>query len=252
MSNRIAVAVILLAAAASAQSTKSVYRAPRTQDGTPDLQGIWQAGTTAWSGLEAHGAAMGIQAGKGVVVDPQDGTIPYQAWAIEKRDANFKDRAKLDPLAKCYLPGVPRVNLLPYPFQIFQTAKYVAVAYEFGHATRTIYMNGSKHLDNIDFWMGDSRGRWEGEALVVDVADHNASTWFDASGDFHSEAMHLVERYTRTAPDTIEYEAAIEDSKVFTRPWKIRVPFYRHRDPDAQLYEYECHVYLEDETQGRK
>src|SRR5437763_2612119 len=118
MNCRIAAAAILLATIASAQQ-KLVYRAPRTQDGTPDLQGIWQAGTTAWSGLEAHGAAMGIQAGKSVVVDPPDGSIPYQPWASEKRDANFKDRAKLDPLAKCYLPGVPRVNLLPHPFQIF-------------------------------------------------------------------------------------------------------------------------------------
>jgi hypothetical protein len=250
MATRIGAVAILLAALASAQQQK--YRAPRTADGTPDLQGIWQAGTTAWSGLEAHGAAMGIQAGTSVVVDPQDGSIPYQPAALEKRAENFKNRARLDPLAKCYLPGVPRVNLLPYPFQIFQTAGYIVMTYEFGHASRTIYMSRPKHLDGIDFWMGDSRGRWDGDTLVVDVADHNASTWLDASGDFHSDALHVVERYTRTDTDTIAYEATIEDPMVFTRPWKIRVPLHRHRDPGAQLYEYECHVYLEDERPSAK
>jgi hypothetical protein len=134
---------------------------------------------------------------------------------------------------------------MPFPFQIFQTPQFVAIAYEYVHASRTIHMNGSKHLDGVDFWMGDSRGRWEGDTLVVDVAGTNPGTWLDAAGDFHSEALHVVERYTKTSPDTLRYEATIDDPKVFTRPWTIRIPLYRHTEKNAQLYEYECHVYRE-------
>jgi hypothetical protein len=222
------------------------YVAPRTANGKPDLQGIWEARNTAAGSLEAHGASRGIRAGNSVIVDPADGVIPYQPGAAAKRNENFQKRSTLDPLGKCYLPGVPRATYLPFPFQIFQTADYIAITYEFAHATRTIYLNGSPHLDGIDFWMGDSRGHWEGDTLVVDVTNHNDQTWLDASGNFHSGAMHVVERYTRTSPDTLQYEAVIEDPKVYTKPWKIRMPLYRHTEPGAQLFEYECHVYLED------
>jgi hypothetical protein len=213
-----------------------------------DLQGIWEVWNTAAGNLEAHSASDGIRAGESVIVDPPDGKIPYLPEAAAKRNENFQKRATADPVAKCFLPGVPRVTYMPYPFQIFQTPKYVAILYEYVHASRTIYMNGSPHLDNIDFWMGDSRGHWEGETLVVDVANHNAETWLDMSGDFHSDALHVVERYTRTSPDTLKYEATIEDPKVFARPWKIRMELHRHKEPDFRLYEYECHVYLEEKA----
>jgi hypothetical protein len=139
-----------------------------------------------------------------------------------------------------------------FPFQIFQTPQFVAITYEYVHASRTIHMNGSAHLEDIDFWMGDSRGHWEGDTLVVDVTDNNGETWLDASGNFHSEAMHVIERYTRTSADTLRYEATIEDPKVFTKPWKISMPLYRNSDKNAQLYEYECHVYREKETEPSK
>lgn len=224
----------------------------RTIDGKPDLQGIWQARNTAAGDLEDHGASLGIEAGRGVIVDPPDGKIPYQPWAAEKRKENFKNRATADPLGKCYLAGVPRITYLPFPFQIFQTPKFVAIAYEYDHATRTIYLDGSKHLPDIDFWMGDSRGHWEGNTLVVDVADLNEQTWLDLAGDFHSDALKLTERYTRTGPDTLQYEVTIEDPKVFTRPWKISMPLYRHTEKNFQLYEYECHDYLEEARQARQ
>jgi len=140
---------------------------------------------------------------------------------------------------------------MPFPFQIFQTPQFVAFTYEYDHASRTVHMDGSPHMDNIDFWMGDSRGHWEGETLVVDVVDNSASTWLDSSGDFHSADMHVVERYTRTGPDTLQYQATIEDPKVLTRPFTIAMPLYRHTEKNAQLYEYECHVYLE-ESSGAK
>jgi hypothetical protein len=235
----------------AAAGTKK-YVAPRAADGKADLQGIWQVRNTAAGSLEAHGASLGIPAGNSVIVDPPDGKIPYQPSAAQKRDENYKNRAKADPLNKCYLPGVPRVTYLPFPFQIFQTPKFVAIASEYDHATRTIPVDGSKHLEDIDFWMGDSRGRWEGDTLVVETNDFNDQTWFDSAGDFHSAALKLTERFTRTGPDTLLYEVTFEDSKVFTRPWKISMPLYRHDEKDFQLYEYECPIYLDEAAKERK
>ena len=210
-----------------------------------DLQGIWEAHSTAAAALEAHSADAGIRAGDSVIVDPPDGRIPYQPWAAAKKQENYKNRLMADPVSNCYLPGVPRITYMPFPFQIFKTPQFVAIAYEYVHASRTIHLNGSQHLEKVDFWMGDSRGRWEGATLVVDVADNTSETWLDASGDFHSEQLHVVERYTKTSPDMLLYEATIEDPKVYTRPWTIRIPLYRHTEKNAQLYEYECHVYRE-------
>jgi hypothetical protein len=230
----------------SASAQQKSYRAPRTPDGKPDLQGIWEAYSTANANLEAHSAALGIRAGESVIVDPADGQIPYQPAARARQKENFSKRAVADPVNRCYLPGVPRANYMPYPFQIFQTPEFIALTYEFVHASRTIHMNKSEHLDNIEFWMGDSRGHWEGETLVVDVADNNGDTWLDSSGNFHSAEMRVVERYTRTGPDTLQYEATIEDPKVLTRPFKISIPLHRHTEKNAQLYEYECQVYQEE------
>jgi hypothetical protein len=227
------------------QEKAKTYTAPRLSDGKPDLQGIWEARNTASGSLEAHSASMGIRGGESSVVDPPDGKIPYQPWALAKRTENFNTRATSDPMAKCFLPGVPRITYVPYPFQIFQTPNFIAITYEYVHASRTIHMDGTPHLDDIDFWMGDSRGHWEGETLVVEVADNNSDTWLDSSGNFHSDKMKVVERYRRTAPNVLQYEATIEDPKVFTRPWKISMPLYLHEEKNAQLYEYECQVYRE-------
>lgn len=195
---------------------------------------------------------MGIRAGESVIVDPPDGKIPYKPEARVKQTENFARRATADPVNRCFLPGVPRVAYVPYPFQIFQTPEAVAITYEYVHASRTIHMNRSQHMDNIEFWMGDSRGHWEGETLVVDVADNHGDTWLDSSGNFHTADMHVVERYTRTGPDTLQYEATIEDPKVLTKPFKIAMSLYRHSEPNAQLYEYECHVYLEESGRAAK
>jgi hypothetical protein len=191
-----------------------------------DLQGIWQAKGEAYRDLEKF-------------VDPP-GKIPYRADALAKRTANFQNRETADTVKKCFLPGVPRINLLPMPFQIFQSGQYVAIVYQYAHAYRTIYLNGAKHLDGIDFWMGDSRGHWDGDTLVVDVTDFNDQTWLDAAGNYHSDALHVVERYTRTGPATMTYEVTFEDPNVFTRPWKIRVPLERNTEKNARLMEFEC------------
>ena len=231
-------------------SAQSGYKAPRTADGTPDLQGIWQVkNTSAAFDLQTHAASKGVPAGKSVIIDPADGKIPYKPDALAKRQANFKDRETADTLNKCFMPGVPRITYLNYPFQIFQTPKYTLIAYQYIHIYRTIYTNNTPHIDGLDFWLGDSRGHWEGDTLVVDITDFNDQTWFDAAGDYHSGKLHVVERYTRTGADSMTYEATIEDPDVFTRPWKISAPLYRHTEPNFRLLEYECQA---DDVKGSR
>ena len=215
---------------------------PRTGDGRPDLQGIWQVRNRAAVDLEDHTARLGMPAGRGIVVG---GPIPYQPWAAEKKRENFATRAKTDPLVQCYMPGVPRIMYMDSPFQIFQTRDEVAIAFEWGQYYRLIYTNGSKPPEGLEFWLGDSRGRWEGDTLVVDVRQHNDKTWFDMAGNFHSEALHVVERYSMLDADTIQYEATITDPKVFTRPWTIRMPLYRHKEM-PRLLEYQCRAEMEE------
>jgi hypothetical protein len=155
-----------------------------------------------------------------------------------------------DPEIKCYLPGVPRATYMPYPFQIVQTPNYILMAYEYAGATRTIYMDKAPPSP-ADSWMGTSVGHWEGDTLVVDVTSMNDQTWFDRAGNFHSDALHVVERYTPRSPDALTYEATIEDPKVFSRPWKISVPLYRRLEKNAQLLEFKCVEFVEELLYGR-
>ena len=220
--------------------------ARRTLDGKPDLNGIWQALNTAAWDIQDHTGQLGMPPGQGVV---EGNAIPYQPWALAKKKENFAQRATADQTeANCFLPGVPRATYMPFPFQIAQTPKAIAIVYEFAHAVRNIPMDGSPHPDGLpDAWMGDSRGRWDGDTLVVDVNSFNDQTWFDHAGNFHSDALHVVERYTLANADHISYEAAVEDPKVFTRPWKIGMPLYRRIDKNAKLLEYECVFYQQEE-----
>jgi hypothetical protein len=236
-----------IATAGQAQSpTAQPYSPPRTPDGHPDLQGVWQVNNTAAWDVQDHAAQLGVPAGQGVV---EGNEIPYQPWALAKKQENFKNRATADPETKCYLPGVPRITYMPFPFQIVQTPDKLTILYEYIHTIRYIYTNGTPHPPgHIDWWMGDSRGRWEGDTLVVDSIHFDEQTWFDRAGNFHSDALHVVERYTRIGPDHINYEVTIEDLKVFTRPWKMSMPLYRHVERNFELLEYECYAYkLEEE-----
>lgn len=230
----IAAAVLSLAATPAAAQVSAL---PRTPDGTPNLQGIWQVLNTAAWDIQDHHARLGVPAGQGVVVGNE---IPYQPAALAKKRENFEARASADPEAKGYLPGVPRIMYMPFPFQIFQTPQHVAIVFEYDRAIRTIYTNGTPHPRGpITWWMGDSRGRWDGDTLVVDVVHFNDQTWFDRAGNFHSDALHLVERYTLTGPDHIDYEVTIEDPKVFTRRWTMRMLLYRRKEPNLRLLEYD-------------
>jgi hypothetical protein len=196
----------------------------------PDLRGIWQAKNNANANLESAN----------VIVDPPGGKIPYLPGALATRQQNFANRATVDPETKCFQPGVPRATYVPTPFQIFQNAGAVYIVYQDVHAYRIIYLDGTPHNQGLGYAMGDSRGRWEGDTLVVDVASFSDSTWLDGAGNHHSDALHVVERYTRTNRDTLMYEATIEDPKVFARPWKIRIPL--SLQTGIQILEDECAV----------
>jgi hypothetical protein len=216
---------------------------PRARDGKPNLSGIWQVINSAEFDLQDHSAQKGIPAGQGVV---DGGEIPYQPWALAKKKENYENRATLDPESKCYQLGVPRVTYSGHPFQIFQGAgsEKITILYEYAHSNRFIYLNGTDHpAGHIDWWMGDSRGHWEGDTLVVDNVDFNDQTWLDRAGDFHSDALHVVERYTLADPDHINYHVTIEDPKVFARPWNINMVLYRRKEADIQLFDYECYAF---------
>jgi hypothetical protein len=239
--------VVLSPAVSSAQGVQpGSGPIPRTKEGKPDLQGIWQVRNRAAYGLEDHHSRYRMPPGRSVV---EGGTIPYQPWAAAQRDENFANRQTADPLSKCYLPGVPRIMYLEHPFQIFQTPGHIAMTFEWSQVYRLIYLGGqpAKH-PNVDTWMGDSRGRWDGDTLVVTVTGQNDRTWLDMAGNFHSANVRMVERYTLKDADTIQYEVTIEDPKVFTRPWKISMPLYRHKDMDRVL-EYQC-LAEEEESNG--
>jgi hypothetical protein len=179
----------------------------------------------------------------------EGGAIPYQPAAAAQRKANFAKRLTDDPEVKCYLPGVPRATYMPYPFQIVQGGKDMMIVYEYANAQRVIHM-GPVTPSPADTWMGQSRGHWEGNTLVVEVTSFNDQTWFDRAGNFHSDQLHVVERYTRQGPNVLQYEATMVDPKVFTRPWKISMPLYRRLEKNAQLLEFKCVEFAEELLYG--
>jgi hypothetical protein len=248
-------------------------RPAKTADGKPNFNGVWQALNEADWDLEAHaarpgavtqagaypyvqvaaapvlalGAAGGVPGSLGVV--DGDGKIPYKPEALAKKKDNAAHWIDRDPELKCYLPGLPRAMYLPYPFQIIQSTSKIQMAYEFTNAARTI------HLDKVDgppddTWMGFSQGHWEGDTLVVNVSDFNDNTWLSRAGDFHSDKLTLVERFSPISPDAIRYEVTLTDPETFTRPWKITMPLYRRLEPNAQLIEYRCIEFVEEFLYG--
>jgi hypothetical protein len=275
------VTVAVVAAAVGAVISLSVTRTagqatrPARVGGKPNFSGIWQANNEAHWDLEAHaarpgavtqpgiypyeyarvpaapvlalGAAAGVPGSLGVVAG--DGQIPYKPEALARKKENADYWIDRDPELKCYLPGIPRAMYMPYPFEITQSTNKIHMAYAFASTARTI------HLDKVegppdDTWMGHSAGRWEGDTLVVDVTNFNDRTWFDRAGNFHSDALRLVERFTPMSADIIRYEVTIEDPNVFTRAWRIAMPLYRRVEPNMQLLEYRCTEFAEEFMYG--
>jgi hypothetical protein len=249
-------AAIVLVTMIPVSSQGQTYRAPRTADGKPNLTGIWEAMNTANWVIQAHtarsgpvvalGASFSVPPGLGVV---EGNDIPYLPAAAAKKKENGENWLTRDPEIKCYMPGIPRATYMPYPFQIVQSQDTILMAYEFASASRIIRMN-SKEKSPASAWMGWSVGRWEGETLVIDVTDIEEQTWFDRAGNFHSDALHVVERFTPSDANTLNYEATIEDPKVFSRPWKMSMPLYRHQEKNAQLMEYKCVEFVEELMYG--
>lgn len=223
-----AAAVLMVAASASAQKKESFTPAKTWYD-QPDLMGIWVPAKPV-DDLEKGG----------YIKDPPNHKIPYLPGGAAKRAENQKNAKTADVVNKCYMPGVPRLMYMGYPFQIFETQKYVAIASEYSHVYRMIYLDGSPHLDFPGLWNGDSRGHFDGNTLVSDVTNFNDQTWLDKAGDYHSDQLHVVERFTRTGPASLLYEATISDPKTFSKDWKIAVPMTQKTGPTARLMEYEC------------
>ena len=279
MRNRTSVSILVFTAAAVGaivaasvmRPSGQTVRAARTADGHPNFSGIWQANNEAHWDLQAHaaragavvqqgafdlpyvqvpaapslpfGAAGGVPGSLGVV--DGDGQIPYTPEAAVQKQENAENWLDRDPEIACFLPGVPRAMYMPYPFQITQSTNKIYMTFTFSNAARVI------HLDEVEGppdykWMGHSVGRWEGDTLVVEVTDFNDQSWFDRAGNFHSNQLHLVERFTPLTPDAIHYEVTIDDPEVFTRPWKISMPLYRRLEPDIQLLEYRCQEFVEE------
>jgi hypothetical protein len=231
---------------------------PRTPDGKPDFNGIWQAlGTAHWD-LQTHasrpgpvvemGALAAIPGGMGVV---QGGNIPYQPEALQKKLENQANWLQRDPIVKCYLPGVPRATYLPYPFQIFQAPDTTLITYEFAGADRLVYMDQPDYASQVDSWMGHNIGHWEGDTLVITVTGQMPDSWFDSAGNWHSYQLVVEERYTLMGANHIQYEATITDPEVFTAPWTISMPLYRRLDPGMQLIEFKCVEYVEELLYGQ-
>ena len=205
---------------------------PRTAEGRPNLQGYWQVRGRPGESLEASGVVEG-------------GKIPYLLAAAEQRAKNTAAKATADPLSHCYIPGVPRIMLMEWPFQILQTKDHLAMLFEWTLNYRLIFADGSPHYSPFTPFMGDARGRWEGDTFVVNVTSLNDRTWLDETGTLHSNALHVVERYTLRSPDVLLYEATLEDPNVYSRPWTIRMPLYRRLDENAQLMEFKCIPFAE-------
>jgi hypothetical protein len=263
--------LMIAVAAVSVSAQNTAYRAPRLQGGKPDLNGIWQTMNEANYDVEGHNArpAMALRPGPygplpaapvlslGAVgaVPPslgvvEGGEIPYKPEALAQKKENQENWLTRDPEIKCYLPGVPRATYIPQPFRILQSASQIVIAYQYDGAVRDVYLK-DPGPPPVDSWMGQSVGHWEGDTLVVDVSGFNDQTWFDRAGNFHSDALHVVERYTRTSPDVISYQATIEDQKVFTRPWKISMPLYRRQEKNAQLLDFKCVEFVEELLYGQ-
>jgi hypothetical protein len=239
--------------------------------GKPDFNGIWEANNTANWDLQTHQARPmvgqpGLTPGSQVLAAPvvalgsvgwvpgglgvvEGEEIPYQPWAAARKKENEEHWIDRDPEIKCFQPGIPRAMYMPHPFQIIQSATKVQMVFEFADAQRTIHLNKMEDYPNV-LYMGYSVGRWEGDTLVVDVSDFTDATWFDRAGNFHSDALHVTERYTPMGRDAIRYEATMEDPKVFTRPWKISMPLYRRLEPNAQLTDFRCVEMVEETIYG--
>ena len=265
---KVAVGVVVLVLALFVTTHPAAAQdVPRLSDGRPDMNGIWQVLNEANYDLEPHmarhslqlregpvgpvasiptlrmGAVGAVPGSLGVIVG--GGKIPYTPAARALKEENAANWIDRDPEVKCYMPGVPRATYIPMPFQIIQSETDVFIAYQFAGAVRDIYLD-NPGPSQVDSWMGWSVGTWEGDTLVVDVTGIGDGSWLDRAGSHHSYQMHVVERYTMTGPNHIQYEATIEDPEVLTEPFTIAMPLYRRIEENARLMDFRCVEFVEE------
>ncbi len=248
------IVMLALAVCAVAGAQTKYPPVPRTADGKPDLTGVWQGGSNrigSWEEANASGGLGGTPptARAATVATaaprPPSEPPPYQDWAAKKVLEFYNRRGIDDPDARCIPPGIPRINTFGlFPMQFVQTPQAIVILYEVYHVFRMIPLN-AKHPDDLEpSYMGDSVGHWEGDTLVVDVTGFNDKTWLGPVGSFHSEALHLTERYTRVDYNTINYDVTLEDPNVFTKPWHTHNTIMLRNG--TRLREYECEENNED------
>lgn len=253
-----------------AQAT-SASAIPRTPDGKPDFNGIWQVLSTANNNLEsapakaafqmvpgdfvpvpapeivAMGAVGAVPASFSVV---EGGNIPYKPEALAQKIQNQESWLSSDPEIKCYMPGVPRATYVPHPFQIFQSNSAFFIAYSFAGAVRNVYLEDPGEAP-LDSWMGQSYGYWDGDTFVVEVTGLDDRTWFDRAGNYHTYKLKVTERYNMVSENVIEYSATIEDSDIYEQPWTISMPIYRRLEAGFELPQFKCVEFVEELMYGR-
>ena len=248
----IAVAIIVLLPVGrgfnpAAQSPAAQSAGPRAADGKPDLTGVWQGSSTRAGKWEDANNGLGVGGtGKDPAAPPSLGSqqvitdpAPYQPWAAARVLDSYNKRGIDDPAAICLPPGVPRLVMVSlFPIEIVQTPKRIVFMYEYMNVFRSIPIDAQHPTDLAPTYLGDSVGKWEGDTLVVDVVAFNDKTWLTGTGTFHSEDLHVVERYRRVSKDRIDYEATIDDPKVLTRPWTIRTTMMLREG--TRVAEYVC------------
>jgi hypothetical protein len=220
---------------------------PHMPDGRPDLRGQWDGSGGALTHtviLEDHAGGFGITAGHSLIIDPPNGIIPYQPWALAERNRRREDgNGYEDPVGHCEYYDIGRVH--SFPQEIRYAGDYV-IMHANREITRMVDMKRREHLpEGIRLWNGDPIGRWEGDTLVVDNTNFNGKTRMALGGDFYSATAHIVERFTMVDSNTIKWTMTIDDPKVFTRPWTMTsaAPMTRQRAPGAGVFDAEdtCH-----------
>ena len=258
LNNKIVLAAIVASAffgsAPSIAQQAGATARPARIAGHPNINGIWQAMNSANWNLEAHsatkldefwplGSLAAIPAGLSVI--DGDGKIPYKPDAIAQRDENRAGWPKSDPETSCYLPGIPRATYMPFPFQIVEGGGNILFVYTYASTNRLVNM-GEPIVPPVDTWMGQSNGRWEGETLVIETTGFNGMTHFDRSGNYATSSLKVTERFVPVGENHLQYSATIEDPNVFSRPWTINMPLYRHIEPNAQVLEFKCVPFVEE------
>ncbi|HEY7672748.1 MAG TPA: hypothetical protein VIC71_11065 [Gammaproteobacteria bacterium] len=224
-----------------ASAPPEVSPIPRTADGKPNLSGIWIANGALmlYAGEDAAAAARAADAAIGRAPNPPAEPPPYRPEAEAKRQEYLARLGIDDPMARCLLTGVPRIQFRPLPFEIIQLPDRIVILYEIHHAFRIIPTDGRGHPDDMEpTYLGDSVAHWEGDTLVVDVTGFNTGTWLQGVGTIHSEQLRVTERYTRDTFDTIRYAVTMEDPAVFTKPWTLYETFRLRAN--ERIREYEC------------